>query len=126
MVAIFPSCQICRHITQCSESYLGKTVSKAVITVPAYFNDAQRRATKDVGRISRLDVQRIIDEPTTTALSYGLNNKESLIAVCDLRGGTFDVSILGISQGVFEVKATNGDTFLGGEDFWQCLFRSFR
>ena len=125
MVAIFPSCQICRHITQCSESYLGKTVSKAVITVPTYFNDAQGQATKDVGRISRLDVQRIINEPTTAALSYGLNNKESLIAVCDLGGGTFDVSILGISKGVFEVKATNGDTFLGGEDFDNAFFGVF-
>ena len=103
MMAIFPSCQICRHIIQCSESYLGKTVSKAVITVPAYFNDAQRQATKDAGRISGLDVQRIINEPTAAALSYGLNNKEGLIAVFDLGGGTFDVSILEISNGVFEV-----------------------
>lgn len=100
-----------------AESYLGKTVSKAVITVPAYFNDAQRQATKDAGRIAGLDVQRIINEPTAAALSYGLSNKEGLIAVFDLGGGTFDVSILEISNGVFEVKATNGDTFLGGEDF---------
>lgn len=100
-----------------AESYLGKTVSKAVVTVPAYFNDAQRQATKDAGRIAGLDVQRIINEPTAAALSYGLNNKEGLIAVFDLGGGTFDVSILEISSGVFEVKATNGDTFLGGEDF---------
>ncbi|KAG8072603.1 hypothetical protein GUJ93_ZPchr0006g45083 [Zizania palustris] len=100
-----------------AESYLGKSVSKAVITVPAYFNDAQRQATKDAGRISGLDVQRIINEPTAAALSYGTNNKEGLIAVFDLGGGTFDVSILEISNGVFEVKATNGDTFLGGEDF---------
>ncbi|KAF6147360.1 hypothetical protein GIB67_003258 [Kingdonia uniflora] len=100
-----------------AESYLGKTVSKAVITVPAYFNDAQRQATKDAGRIAGLDVQRIINEPTAAALSYGLNSKEGLIAVFDLGGGTFDVSILEISNGVFEVKATNGDTFLGGEDF---------
>ncbi|XP_042498407.1 heat shock 70 kDa protein, mitochondrial [Macadamia integrifolia] len=100
-----------------AEAYLGKTVSKAVITVPAYFNDAQRQATKDAGRIAGLDVQRIINEPTAAALSYGLNNKEGLIAVFDLGGGTFDVSILEISNGVFEVKATNGDTFLGGEDF---------
>jgi molecular chaperone DnaK len=100
-----------------AESYLGKTVSKAVITVPAYFNDAQRQATKDAGRIAGLDVQRIINEPTAAALSYGTNNKEGLIAVFDLGGGTFDVSILEISNGVFEVKATNGDTFLGGEDF---------
>ncbi|CAN6323494.1 unnamed protein product [Urochloa humidicola] len=100
-----------------AESYLGKSVSKAVITVPAYFNDAQRQATKDAGRIAGLDVERIINEPTAAALSYGMNNKEGLIAVFDLGGGTFDVSILEISNGVFEVKATNGDTFLGGEDF---------
>ncbi|KAI3803777.1 hypothetical protein L1987_31939 [Smallanthus sonchifolius] len=100
-----------------AEAYLGKTINKAVITVPAYFNDAQRQATKDAGRIAGLDVQRIINEPTAAALSYGLNNKEGLIAVFDLGGGTFDVSILEISNGVFEVKATNGDTFLGGEDF---------
>ncbi|KAM0012401.1 putative Heat shock protein 70 family [Helianthus debilis subsp. tardiflorus] len=100
-----------------AEAYLGKTINKAVITVPAYFNDAQRQATKDAGKIAGLDVQRIINEPTAAALSYGLNNKEGLIAVFDLGGGTFDVSILEISNGVFEVKATNGDTFLGGEDF---------
>jgi molecular chaperone DnaK len=100
-----------------AESYLGNSVSKAVITVPAYFNDAQRQATKDAGRIAGLDVERIINEPTAAALSYGMNNKEGLIAVFDLGGGTFDISILEISNGVFEVKATNGDTFLGGEDF---------
>ncbi|CAL5088153.1 unnamed protein product [Urochloa decumbens] len=100
-----------------AESYLGKSVSKAVITVPAYFNDAQRQATKDAGRIAGLEVERIINEPTAAALSYGMNNKEGLIAVFDLGGGTFDISILEISNGVFEVKATNGDTFLGGEDF---------
>ncbi|KAG2703978.1 hypothetical protein I3843_06G153300 [Carya illinoinensis] len=104
-----------------AESYLGKSVTKAVITVPAYFNDAQRQATKDAGRIAGLDVQRIINEPTAAALSYGMNNKEGLIAVFDLGGGTFDVSILEISNGVFEVKATNGDTFLGGEDFDNAL-----
>ncbi|KAB1206722.1 Heat shock 70 kDa protein, mitochondrial [Morella rubra] len=104
-----------------AEAYLGKTVTKAVITVPAYFNDAQRQATKDAGRIAGLDVQRIINEPTAAALSYGMNNKEGLIAVFDLGGGTFDVSILEISNGVFEVKATNGDTFLGGEDFDNAL-----
>ncbi|KAF5749716.1 heat shock 70 kDa protein mitochondrial-like [Tripterygium wilfordii] len=104
-----------------AEAYLGKTVSKAVVTVPAYFNDAQRQATKDAGRIAGLDVQRIINEPTAAALSYGLNNKEGIIAVFDLGGGTFDVSILEISSGVFEVKATNGDTFLGGEDFDNAL-----
>ncbi|XP_028053661.1 heat shock 70 kDa protein, mitochondrial-like [Camellia sinensis] len=104
-----------------AEAYLGKTVTKAVVTVPAYFNDAQRQATKDAGRIAGLDVQRIINEPTAAALSYGLNNKEGLVAVFDLGGGTFDVSILEISNGVFEVKATNGDTFLGGEDFDNAL-----
>ncbi|KAL8150861.1 hypothetical protein V2J09_020669 [Rumex salicifolius] len=104
-----------------AEAYLGKSVSKAVVTVPAYFNDAQRQATKDAGKIAGLDVQRIINEPTAAALSYGLSNKEGLIAVFDLGGGTFDVSILEISNGVFEVKATNGDTFLGGEDFDNAL-----
>ncbi|CAK9155657.1 unnamed protein product [Ilex paraguariensis] len=104
-----------------AESYLNKGVNKAVVTVPAYFNDAQRQATKDAGRIAGLDVQRIINEPTAAALSYGLNNKEGTIAVFDLGGGTFDVSILEISNGVFEVKATNGDTFLGGEDFDNAL-----
>ncbi|XP_021865550.1 heat shock 70 kDa protein, mitochondrial [Spinacia oleracea] len=104
-----------------AEAYLGKNISKAVITVPAYFNDAQRQATKDAGRIAGLDVQRIINEPTAAALAYGLNNKEGLIAVFDLGGGTFDISILEISNGVFEVKATNGDTFLGGEDFDNAL-----
>ncbi|ONK68683.1 uncharacterized protein A4U43_C05F14800 [Asparagus officinalis] len=104
-----------------AEAYLNKSISKAVITVPAYFNDAQRQATKDAGRIAGLDVQRIINEPTAAALSYGMNNKEGLIAVFDLGGGTFDVSILEISNGVFEVKATNGDTFLGGEDFDSAL-----
>ncbi|CAL9765385.1 unnamed protein product [Musa acuminata subsp. burmannicoides] len=104
-----------------AEAYLGKSVSKAVITVPAYFNDAQRQATKDAGRIAGLEVLRIINEPTAAALSYGMNNKEGLIAVFDLGGGTFDVSVLEISNGVFEVKATNGDTFLGGEDFDNAL-----
>ncbi|GFP99437.1 heat shock 70 kDa protein mitochondrial [Phtheirospermum japonicum] len=104
-----------------AEAYLGKSVNKAVVTVPAYFNDAQRQATKDAGRIAGLDVQRIINEPTAAALSYGSNNKEGLVAVFDLGGGTFDISILEISNGVFEVKATNGDTFLGGEDFDNAL-----
>ncbi|XP_019173074.1 PREDICTED: heat shock 70 kDa protein, mitochondrial-like isoform X3 [Ipomoea nil] len=104
-----------------AEAYLGKPVSEAVITVPAYFNDAQRQATKDAGRIAGLNVSRIINEPTAAALSYGMNNKEGLVAVFDLGGGTFDVSILEISNGVFEVKATNGDTFLGGEDFDNAL-----
>jgi len=101
-----------------AESYLGETVSQAVITVPAYFNDAQRQATKDAGRIAGLDVLRIINEPTAAALAYGMDKKEGgTIAVYDLGGGTFDISVLEIGDGVFEVKSTNGDTFLGGEDF---------
>ncbi|KAG0452749.1 hypothetical protein HPP92_025413 [Vanilla planifolia] len=112
---------ILTKMKETAEAYLGKSVAKAVITVPAYFNDAQRQATKDAGRIAGLDVQRIINEPTAAALSYGMNNKEGLIAVFDLGGGTFDISILEISNGVFEVKATNGDTFLGGEDFDNAL-----
>jgi molecular chaperone DnaK len=103
-----------------AEAYLGEKVSQAVITVPAYFNDAQRQATKDAGRIAGLEVLRIINEPTAAALAYGLDKeaqKGSTIAVYDLGGGTFDVSVLEIDDGVFEVKATNGDTFLGGEDF---------
>jgi molecular chaperone DnaK len=96
---------------------LGKTVNRAVITVPAYFNDSQRQATKDAGRIAGLEVERIINEPTAAALSYGMEKKEDkVIAVYDLGGGTFDISILEISQGVIEVKSTNGDTACGGED----------
>jgi molecular chaperone DnaK len=101
-----------------AEAYLGETVSQAVITVPAYFNDAQRQATKDAGRIAGLDVLRIINEPTAAALAYGMDKKHAgVIAVYDLGGGTFDISVLEIGDGVFEVKSTNGDTFLGGEDF---------
>ncbi|CAM5221756.1 Fe-S protein assembly chaperone HscA [Bosea thiooxidans] len=101
-----------------AEAYLGQPVTQAVITVPAYFNDAQRQATKDAGRIAGLEVLRIINEPTAAALAYGLDKKQAgTIAVYDLGGGTFDVSILEIGDGVFEVKSTNGDTFLGGEDF---------
>ena len=101
-----------------AERYLGETVTQAVITVPAYFNDSQRQATKDAGKIAGLEVLRIINEPTAAALAYGLDKKEAgTIAVYDLGGGTFDVSILEIGDGVFEVKSTNGDTFLGGEDF---------
>ncbi|CAI7894305.1 unnamed protein product [Closterium sp. NIES-54] len=106
-----------------AEAYLGRPVSKAVITVPAYFNDAQRQATKDAGKIAGLDVLRIINEPTAASLSYGMDRKEGLVAVFDLGGGTFDISILEISGGVFEVKATNGDTFLGGEDFDNALLQ---
>jgi len=101
-----------------AESFLGETVEQAVITVPAYFNDSQRQATKDAGKIAGLEVLRIINEPTAAALAYGLDKKEAgTIAVYDLGGGTFDVSVLEIGDGVFEVKSTNGDTFLGGEDF---------
>jgi molecular chaperone DnaK len=101
-----------------AEAYLGEKVTQAVITVPAYFNDAQRQATKDAGRIAGLEVLRIINEPTAAALAYGMDKKTSgIIAVYDLGGGTFDVSVLEIGDGVFEVKSTNGDTFLGGEDF---------
>jgi len=107
-----------QKMKETAEAYLGQTVSQAVITVPAYFNDAQRQATKDAGKIAGLEVLRIINEPTAAALAYGLDKKSSgTIAVYDLGGGTFDVSILEIGDGVFEVKSTNGDTFLGGEDF---------
>ncbi len=111
---------ILTKMKETAESYLGEKVSQAVITVPAYFNDAQRQATKDAGKIAGLDVLRIINEPTAAALAYGLDKaggKAKTIAVYDLGGGTFDVSILEIGDGVFEVKSTNGDTFLGGEDF---------
>jgi molecular chaperone DnaK len=107
-----------QKMKETAEAYLGQPVTQAVITVPAYFNDAQRQATKDAGRIAGLDVLRIINEPTAAALAYGLDKKQhGTIAVYDLGGGTFDVSILEIGDGVFEVKSTNGDTFLGGEDF---------
>jgi molecular chaperone DnaK len=109
---------ILQKMKETAESYLGEKVEQAVITVPAYFNDAQRQATKDAGKISGLEVLRIINEPTAAALAYGLDkNDGQTIAVYDLGGGTFDVSILEIGDGVFEVKSTNGDTFLGGEDF---------
>lgn len=109
---------ILQKMKETAENYLGEKVSKAVITVPAYFNDAQRQATKDAGKIAGLEVLRIINEPTAAALAYGMDKQDNkLIAVYDLGGGTFDVSILEIGDGVFEVKATNGDTFLGGEDF---------
>ncbi|MGO4439826.1 molecular chaperone DnaK [Rhizobium sp. RAF56] len=112
------SAMILQKMKETAESYLGEKVEKAVITVPAYFNDAQRQATKDAGRIAGLEVLRIINEPTAAALAYGLDKKDGkTIAVYDLGGGTFDISILEIGDGVFEVKSTNGDTFLGGEDF---------
>jgi len=109
---------VLRKLKEDAEAFLGETVTQAVITVPAYFNDAQRQATKDAGKIAGLDVMRIINEPTAAALAYGLDRKDSgLVVVYDLGGGTFDVSILEVGDGVFEVKSTNGDTFLGGEDF---------
>ena len=112
------SAMILQKMKETAEAYLGEKVEKAVITVPAYFNDAQRQATKDAGRIAGLEVLRIINEPTAAALAYGLDKKEGkTIAVYDLGGGTFDISTLEIGDGVFEVKSTNGDTFLGGEDF---------
>ncbi len=114
------SAMILQKMKQTAEDYLGEDVTDAVITVPAYFNDSQRQATKDAGKISGLNVQRIINEPTAAALAYGLDKKEEMtIAVFDLGGGTFDISILELGDGVFEVKSTNGDTFLGGEDFDQ-------
>jgi molecular chaperone DnaK len=113
------SAMILSKMKQTAEDYLGEEVTEAVITVPAYFNDSQRQATKDAGRIAGLDVKRIINEPTAAALAYGLDKQDQseIIAVYDLGGGTFDISILELTEGVFEVKATNGDTYLGGEDF---------
>lgn len=112
------SAMVLTKMKETAEKHLGEKVTKAVITVPAYFNDSQRQATKDAGKIAGLEVERIINEPTAAALAYGLDKKDSgTIAVYDLGGGTFDVSILEIGDGVFEVKSTNGDTFLGGEDF---------
>jgi molecular chaperone DnaK len=114
------SAMILQKIKTDAEAYLGEPVTQAVITVPAYFNDSQRQATKDAGRIAGLDVQRIINEPTASALAYGLDKKvDQKIAVYDLGGGTFDISILDVGEGVFQVLSTNGDTFLGGDDFDQ-------
>jgi molecular chaperone DnaK len=106
-----------------AEDYLGQTVTEAVITVPAYFNDSERQATKEAGLIAGLDVKRIINEPTAAALAYGLDKggKDMKIAVYDLGGGTFDVSVLELGDGVFEVKSTNGDVHLGGDDFDQMI-----
>ncbi|MDH4130345.1 MAG: molecular chaperone DnaK [Gemmatimonadota bacterium] len=116
------SAMILQKMKQTAEDYLGHTVEKAVITVPAYFNDAQRQATKDAGKVAGLEVLRIINEPTAAALAYGLDKKkEEKIAVFDLGGGTYDISILELAEGVFEVKSTNGDTHLGGDDFDQRL-----
>ena len=115
------SAAILQKMKETAEDYLGEKVSEAVITVPAYFNDSQRQATKDAGRIAGLDVKRIVNEPTAAALAYGFGNetKDERIAVYDLGGGTFDISILELGDGVFEVKSTNGDTHLGGDDFDQ-------
>ncbi len=114
------SAMILQKLKADAEAYLGEKVTEAVITVPAYFNDTQRQATKDAGRIAGLDVMRIINEPTAAALAYGLDKtKDEKIAVYDLGGGTFDISILELSEGVFEVRSTNGDTHLGGDDFDQ-------
>jgi molecular chaperone DnaK len=114
------SAMILRKLKQDAEAYLGEPVTQAVITVPAYFNDSQRQATKDAGKIAGLEVLRIINEPTASALAYGLGEEgRETILVFDLGGGTFDISILEVGDGVFEVKATSGDTFLGGDDFDQ-------
>jgi molecular chaperone DnaK len=114
------SAMILQYLKQAAESYLGEKVTDAVITVPAYFNDSQRQATKDAGKIAGLNVKRIINEPTAASLAYGLDKKkDQTIAVFDLGGGTFDISILELGEGVFEVKSTNGDTHLGGDDFDQ-------
>src|SRR3954451_431230 len=116
------SAKILRKLKEAAEAYLGHKVNKAVITVPAYFNDAQRQATKDAGQIAGLEVARIINEPTAAALAYGLDKKKNeKIAVFDLGGGTFDISILDVGDGVFEVLSTNGDTHLGGDDWDEAL-----
>ncbi len=116
------SAMILRKLKEAAESYLGHKVRKAVITVPAYFNDSQRQATKDAGQIAGLEVARIINEPTAAALAYGLEKKKNeKIAVFDLGGGTFDISILDVAEGVFEVLSTNGDTHLGGDDWDEAL-----
>jgi len=111
---------VLQKMKEVAESFLGKTVKSAVVTVPAYFNDAQRQATKDAGTISGMNILRIINEPTAAAIAYGLDRQQSIeknILIFDLGGGTFDVSLLAIEDGIFEVKATNGHTHLGGEDF---------
>ncbi len=116
------SAMVLQYLKKAAEDYLGTEVTEAVVTVPAYFNDSQRQATKDAGKIAGLDVKRIVNEPTAAALAYGLEKKSSeIVAVYDLGGGTFDISILEIGDGVFEVKSTNGDTHLGGDDFDQVL-----
>jgi molecular chaperone DnaK len=114
------SAMILQKLKKSAEAYLGESVTEAVITVPAYFNDAQRQATMDAGRIAGLDVKRIVNEPTAAALAYGLDKKkDETIAVYDFGGGTFDISILEVGEGVIEVKSTNGDTHLGGDNLDQ-------
>ena len=114
------SAMILAKIKADCEAYLGEPITQAVITVPAYFNDAQRNATKDAGKIAGLEVLRIINEPTASSLAYGLDKKKNeVIAVYDLGGGTFDISVLDVGDGVFQVRSTSGDTFLGGDDFDQ-------
>ena len=114
------SAMVLQKLKQAAEDYLGQPVTKAVITVPAYFNDSQRQATKDAGKIAGLEVLRIVNEPTAAALAYGLDKKKNeTIAVYDFGGGTFDISILEVGEGVVEVKATNGDTHLGGDNLDQ-------
>jgi molecular chaperone DnaK len=116
------SAMILQKLKSAAEDYLGQKVDKAVITVPAYFNDAQRQATKDAGRIAGLEVLRIINEPTAAALAYGLDKKrDETIAVYDFGGGTFDISILEVGEGVVEVKATNGDTLISLNKRWRCI-----
>ena len=118
------SAMILAKLKQDAEAYLGETVTQAVITVPAYFNDSQRQATKDAGKIAGLEVLRIINEPTASSLSYGLDKKkDETIAVYDFGGGTFDISILSLGDGTFQVESTNGDTFLGGDDFDQRIIQ---
>jgi molecular chaperone DnaK (HSP70) len=118
---------VLRALKERAERHLGETVEKAVVTVPAYFNDSQRQATRDAGRIAGLDVVRIVNEPTAASLAYGLDRlKSGVIAVYDLGGGTFDISILRVKDGIFEVLATNGDTHLGGDDFDRVLMRTSR
>src|SRR5213594_3430007 len=121
------SAQVLRKMKKTAEDYLGEEVTEAVITVPAYFNDSQRQATKDAGRIAGLEVRRILNEPTAAALAYGVHkaNAPQKVAVVDLGGGTFDVSILRVEEGVFEVLATAGDTALGGDDFDRSLVEAF-
>ncbi len=119
------SAMILGKLKKDAEAYLGEPVTQAVITVPAYFNDSQRQATKDAGKIAGLDVLRIINEPTASALAYGLDKKkDETILVFDLGGGTFDVSVLEVGEGVVEVKATNGDTHLGGDD-WDAVLAEY-